>query len=93
MNAAEYSPLITVVYTSVHGNREADHLQSALNDATTDHGNRPKQRSALRLVEPELTLRSAWRRFRLIDLVRLLARRAAREVYEEQMNGRRAPRS
>jgi len=70
-------------------------LQSALNDATMDHGKRPKQRSALRLVEPELTLvrRGEGSDPRLIELVRLLARRAAREVYEEQMNGRRTPRS
>ena len=30
---------------------------------------------------------------RMVELVRLLARRAAREVYEEQMKERRPPRS
>ncbi|KIU47353.1 hypothetical protein QU41_19760 [Bradyrhizobium elkanii] len=60
-----------------------------------DHKNRPKQTSALRLIEPELTLarRGEGSDPRLIELVRLLARRAAREIYEEQMKGRRTPRS
>jgi hypothetical protein len=70
-------------------------LQSASNGATMDHGNRPKHRSALRLVEPELTLvrRGDGPDPRMVELVRLLARRAAREVYEEQMKERRPPRS
>jgi len=60
-----------------------------------DYGNSPKQRSALRLVEPELTLlqRGAGPDPRLVELVRLLARRAAREVFEEQMKERRTLRS
>ncbi|WP_058718320.1 hypothetical protein [Sphingomonas sanguinis] len=60
-----------------------------------DHGNRPKQRSALRLIEPELTLaqRGDGPAPRMVELVRLLARRAAREAYEEQMKERRLPRS
>ena len=70
-------------------------LQSASNGATMDHGNRPKQRSALRLIEPELTLaqRGDGPDPRMVELARLLARRAAREVYEEQMKGRHTPRS
>ena len=58
-------------------------------------GNRPKQRSALRLNEPELTLlrRGDGPDPRLVELVRLLARRAAREVFEEQTKGRRTTRS
>lgn len=70
-------------------------LQLASSDATMDHGNRPKQTSALRLLEPELALvrRGDGSDPRLIELVRLLARRAAREFYEEQMKGRRTPRS
>lgn len=70
-------------------------LQSASNGATMDHGNRPKQRSALRLIEPELRLvqRGNGPDPRMVELVRLLARRAAREVYEEQMKERRPPRS
>jgi hypothetical protein len=70
-------------------------LQLASNGATMDHGNRPKQKSALRLVEPELTLlrRGDGPDPRMVELVRLLARRAAREVYEEQMKERRPPRS
>jgi len=60
-----------------------------------DHGNGPKQRSALRQVEPELTLvrRGDGPDSRLVELVHLLARRAAREVFEEQTKGRRATRS
>lgn len=70
-------------------------LQLASSDPTMDNGNRPKQMSALRLVEPELTLvsRGDGPDPRLVELVRLLARRAARETYEEQMKGRRTPRS
>ncbi|MDF2113958.1 hypothetical protein PY365_00090 [Roseiarcaceae bacterium H3SJ34-1] len=70
-------------------------LQSASNDATMNHGNRPKQRSALRLVEPELTLvrRGEGSDPRLIELVRLLARRAAREEFEKQTEERRTTRS
>ncbi len=60
-----------------------------------DHSNRPKQRSALRLVEPELTLvrRGDGPDPRLVELARLLARRAAREVFAEQMRERRTTRS
>ncbi|MEW6256316.1 MAG: hypothetical protein AB1592_10185 [Pseudomonadota bacterium] len=70
-------------------------LQSASNGATMDNGNRPKQKSALRLVEPELTLarRGDGPDPRMVELARLLARRAAREFYEEQMKERRLPRS
>lgn len=58
-------------------------------------GNRPKQRSTLRLNEPELTLlrRGDGRDPRLVELVRLLARRAAREAFEEQTKERRTTRS
>ena len=70
-------------------------LQSASNDATMDHGNHPKRRSALRLIEPELTLvrRGEGSDPRLIELVRLLARRAAREEFEKQTEERRTTRS
>ncbi|MGE0767930.1 MAG: hypothetical protein AB7L90_15810 [Hyphomicrobiaceae bacterium] len=70
-------------------------LQLASNDPTMDNGNRPKQMSALRLEEPELTLvrRGEGSDPRLVELVRLLARRAARDIYEEQMKRRRTPRS
>lgn len=70
-------------------------LQLASNDATMDHSNRPKQRSALRLIEPELTLvrRGEGSDSRLIELVRLLARRAAREEFEKQTKERRTTRS
>ncbi|WP_408903803.1 hypothetical protein [Rhodopila sp.] len=54
--SAEYSPSISVAYTWIRDNREAISLQPASNGTTTDHGNRPEQRSPLRLVEPELTL-------------------------------------
>ena len=58
-------------------------------------GNRPKQRSALRLNEPELTLlrRGDGPDPRLVELVRLLARRAAREAFEEQTLERGTTRS
>jgi hypothetical protein len=70
-------------------------LQLASNDPTMDNGKRPKQMSALRLVEPELALvpRGNGPDPRLVELARLLARRAAREIYEEQMKGLRTPRS
>lgn len=49
-----------------------------------DLGNGPRRRSALRLVEPELTLarQGDGPDPRLVELVRLLARRTAREIYE-----------
>lgn len=70
-------------------------LQSASNGATMNSGNRPKQRSALRLDEPELTLlrRGDGPDPRLVELARLLARRAAQEVFEEQIKERRTTRS
>jgi len=70
-------------------------LQSASIGATMDHGNRQKQRSALRLAEPQLTLarQGDGPDARMVELARLLARRAAREVYEEQMKERRPSRS
>lgn len=60
-----------------------------------DQGNRPQQRSTLRLVEPELTLvrRGDGSDPRLVELARLLARRAAREVFEEQRKERSTTRS
>ncbi|UWF60432.1 hypothetical protein [Brucella sp. 2716] len=58
-------------------------------------GNRPKQRSTLRLNEPELTLlpHGDGPDPRLVELVRLLARRAAREAFEEQTKERQTTRS
>ncbi|OAP43130.1 hypothetical protein ATB98_15275 [Sinorhizobium saheli] len=58
-------------------------------------GNRPKQRSTLRLNEPELTLlrRGDSPDPRLVELVRLLARRAAQEAFEEQTKELRTTRS
>jgi hypothetical protein len=57
--------------------------------------NRQTRESAYRLAEPELTLvhRGEGADPRLLELVRLLARRAARQAYEEQMKGRRTTRS
>lgn len=74
---------------------KAINLQRTSNGATMDHDKRPKQRSSLRLIEPELTLarRGDGPDPRLVELARLLARRAAREVFEEQMKGRRTTRS
>ncbi|WP_152027232.1 hypothetical protein [Brucella pituitosa] len=58
-------------------------------------GKRQKQGSPLRQTKPELTLEphGNGQDPRLVEMVRLLARRAAREVFEEETNGRRAPRS
>ncbi|HEY8248545.1 MAG TPA: hypothetical protein VIG38_14865 [Hyphomicrobium sp.] len=60
-----------------------------------NQGKRPQQRSPRRLVEPELTFarRGDGPDPRLVELVRLLARRAAREVFEEQKQERRTTRS
>ncbi|WP_395665884.1 hypothetical protein [Methylocella sp.] len=60
-----------------------------------DQDKRQKQRSALRLVAPELSLvrRGDGPDPRLSELARLLARRAAREVFEEQMKERSTTRS
>jgi hypothetical protein len=57
--------------------------------------NRQQKKTALPLVEPDLQLRRSGDDVdpRLVELVRLLARRAARQVVEEQMKGRRVPRS
>ena len=72
-----------------------DTLPSAMNGTTMHNGNRQQRRSALLLVEPELTLvcRGDSPDPRLVEMVRLLARRAAREVYEDQQEERRRPRS
>ncbi len=60
-----------------------------------DQGKRQQQRSALQLVEPELTLvrRGDGPDPRLVELARLLARRAAREEFEEQRKERSTTRS
>ena len=60
-----------------------------------ESSNRQQQKTALRLVEPDLQLRRCGDDVdtRLVELVRLLARRAARQAFEEQMKGRRVPRS
>lgn len=70
-------------------------LQSLSNGATMDQDKRQQQMSALRLVEPELSLvrRGYGPDPRLSELARLLARRAAREVFEEQMKERSTTRS
>jgi hypothetical protein len=58
-------------------------------------GDRQTRKSVPRLEEPELTLarRGEGSDPRLIELVRLLARRAAREAYEEETKDRRTTRS
>jgi hypothetical protein len=57
--------------------------------------NRQRQKTVLRLIEPDLRLLRVGSDVdpRLVELVRLLARRAAREVFEEEMTGGRAPHS
>lgn len=71
------------------------YLQLVSNGATMNSGNCPEQRSTLRLNEPELTLlrRGDGPDPRLVELVRLLARRAAREAFEEQTKERQTTRS
>jgi hypothetical protein len=70
-------------------------LQSAFNGANMESGNRQQRKTALRPDEPDLQLcrRGESADPRLVELVRLLARRAARQAFEEQMKGRRVPRS
>ena len=70
-------------------------LQSLSNGATMDQDKRQQQRSALRLVKPELSLvrRGDGPDPRLSELARLLARRAARVVFEEQVKERSTTRS
>jgi len=60
-----------------------------------NRGNRPKQASTLQLPEPELSLvrRGDCPDPRLIELARLLARRAARKAFEEQMKEQSTTRS
>jgi hypothetical protein len=60
-----------------------------------ENGNREQRKSALRLPEPELTLVRCGDGPdpRLVEMVRLLARRAAREAYEQERKGRRTTRS
>ncbi|PWK61249.1 hypothetical protein C8K44_1343 [Aminobacter sp. AP02] len=50
-------------------------------------GNRQQQKDTLRLAEPTLTLarHGDGPDARLVEIVRLLARRAAREAYEEEL--------
>jgi hypothetical protein len=58
-------------------------------------GDRQLSKTALRLVKPGLQLRRCDENVdvRLVELVRLLARRAARQVFEDQMKGRPVSRS
>ena len=70
-------------------------LQSVANGAKMKRGNQQHQRNLLRPVEREMILAQRGDSVdpRLLELVRMLARRAAREVYHEQMKGRRMTRS
>lgn len=70
-------------------------LQSASIGATMKHSNCPTQGRELRPAEPELRLsrEGCEPDPRLIELARMLARRAARQIYEEQMKERGTKRS
>jgi hypothetical protein len=70
-------------------------LQSVPIGAKMKRGNQQHQKNLLRRVEPDMILARGGDGVdpRLLELVRLLARRAAREVYDEQMKGRRVTRS
>ena len=69
-------------------------LQSAWR-ATMNRGDHSERKGMLRLIEPDRAPsgRDDEPDPRLVELVRLLARRAAREIYEEQMRQRRTTRS
>ncbi|MBV1703169.1 MAG: hypothetical protein KGQ46_15295 [Hyphomicrobiales bacterium] len=56
---------------------------------------RLQQTNVLRLIEPELTFKSCGNGpdLRMVELARLLARRAARELFEEQKKERSTTRS
>jgi hypothetical protein len=70
-------------------------LQSVPNGAKMKRSNQQHQKNLLRRVESDMILARGGDGVdpRLLELVRLLARRAAREVYDEQMKGRRVTRS
>jgi hypothetical protein len=70
-------------------------LQSVPNGANMKRGNQQRQKSLLRQVEPDMILVCGGDGVdpRLVELVRLLARRAAREVFDEQLKGHRVTRS
>jgi hypothetical protein len=70
-------------------------LQSGFNSAKMVARSCQKREAALRLEKLGLQLRQSdyGADLRLVELVRLLARRAARQAFEEQMKGRRVPRS
>jgi hypothetical protein len=70
-------------------------LQSVRNSAMIKHGRRQIRRNTLQLIEPELTFvrRGEEPDPRMVGLVRLLARRAARQCYEEQLKDRCTTRS
>jgi hypothetical protein len=70
-------------------------LQTRFDGAKMETGNCQLRKTALRLFKPSqpLVRRNENVDPRLVELVRLLARRAARKVFEEEMKGRRLPRS
>jgi hypothetical protein len=70
-------------------------LQSTSNCVKMKHGKRQTLRNVGLRTEPELNLARYGQDIdpRLLELVRLLARRAAREVYDEQIKGRPVTRS
>ena len=70
-------------------------LQSVLVGAQMKRGNQQIRKSLHRQEEPDMILACGCDGVdpRLVDLVRLLARRAAREVYDEQIKGRPVTRS
>jgi hypothetical protein len=69
-------------------------LQSRFDSAKMRCSNNQLRKTARRLFKPDLQLRRLDENadLRLVELVRLLARRAARQVFEEQMKGRPTPR-
>ncbi len=94
-DVAEYSPLIAVAYTSVHANLEADILAIGFERRNDEFWQPPKAKeyaSAQRAGIDALP-HGDGPDPRLVELVRLLARRAAREAFEEQTKERQTTRS
>lgn len=64
MNTAEYSPLITVAYTSIRANREVDHLAIGFKRRNDGPRQTPKAEERAPARRAGIDARSAWRRFR-----------------------------
>jgi hypothetical protein len=93
--SAEYPPLISVAYTWIHDNRESHQLATDIKRRNDGSRQTPKAEefASARRAGTDFVRRGDGPDPRLVELARLLARRAAREVFEEQTKGRRTTRS